>query len=597
MNSRMVHRGPDDEGVYVDPDCAFAMGARRLSIIDLAGGHQPIANEDESVWAVLNGEIYNFQALTDQLRRAGHTFRCATDTEVLVHLYEDYGPELVHALDGMYAFAIWDARRRRLLLARDRFGEKPLFYCEQADSLVFASELTALRAALDSSPELDGASLDAYLGLGYVPGARTIFRDIKALEPAHVLTWSEVAPTPRVSEYWSMPARPRRPSRSMTDYTEEATVLLRRAVSSRLVADVPVGVLLSGGLDSSLVARTVADVGGLPLRTFTVTYDVGAVSEATEAQAMAERLGSQHHEFMLSSSDVQTRVPAVLSALDQPIGDPALVALHAVSELARQSVTVVLGGEGADELFGGYPRYRWLARAERLATLLPPGVGRLGVRVADLSGHPRAARLADLVAPTDTVRRQIDWVATGLRPVRKSLYGDRLQSAIREDLAVSDAGSVFNNDGRGGVIGRLMQLDQRRYLPDDVLAKADRATMQLSLEMRSPFLSRELAEFSAGIPAKLHASNGGKAVLRAVSRGMPGMGRKSRAKTAFRVPLAEWLRGPLAALVDQLPADSRLVRDGWIRGAELRRLTAAHRSGEANHASAIWTVLAAELCL
>jgi asparagine synthase (glutamine-hydrolysing) len=597
MNSRMVHRGPDDEGVYVDPACAFAMGVRRLSVIDLSGGHQPIANEDESVWAVLNGEIYNFEALSDHLRRAGHALRSATDTEVLVHLYEDYGAELVHALDGMYGFAIWDARRRRLLLARDRFGEKPLFYCERPGHLVFASELSALRSGLDFAPDLDPGSLDAYLVLGYVPGAQTIFENIRALEPGSILEWSVDMPTPRVSRYWTMPTRPRRRAGSMKDYAEEASVLLRRAVRSRLIADVPVGVLLSGGLDSSLVARTVAEVGGLPLRTFTVSYDVGTVSEASEARDIARRLGAEHHEFKMSVSDVQARVPAVLAALDQPNADPALVALHAVSELARQTVTVVLGGEGADELFGGYPRYRWLARAERLAKVLPPVLGRLGARVTELSSNPKAARVSALLLPAHTVERQIEWVASGLRARRETLYGDRLKTAVHDDLAVSDAETVFARTGAGGPIGRLMQLDQARYLPDDVLAKGDRATMQLSLEMRSPFLSRELAEFSAGIPDEVHVRNGGKAVLRAVARDMPGMGRKSRAKTAFRVPLAEWLRGPLAPVVDQLSVDGRLVRDQWIDGGELRRLVTAHQSGDEDHGRVIWTVMAAELCL
>jgi asparagine synthase (glutamine-hydrolysing) len=516
---------------------------------------------------------------------------------MLVHLYEDYGTQLVDALDGMYAFAVWDTRQRTLMLARDRFGEKPLFYCQTGSRLTFASELTALRASLGREPELDPGSLDAYLVLGYVPGERSIFRGIRALPSGSTLRWSAGERSARIDVNWRMPARPRSSSRPISEYAEEAKVLLRRAVRSRLVADVPVGVMLSGGLDSNIIAAMVAEAGVPALRTFTVSYDVGTVNEARAARETAARLGSEHHECTLTSDDVAVRVPRILAALDQPNGDPALIALHAVSELARRTVTVTLGGEGADELFGGYPRYRWIAQAERIAALLPRSLARTGAQALKLPRNRRTARLADMLAPGDIVARQIDWVATGVRPVRQGLYGARLKAHLDEDLALADAEAVYRDGFDGSPEAGLMGLDQQRYLVDDVLAKADRATMQLSLEMRSPYLSRELAEFSAGIPAPVHTSRGGKAVLRAVAGEMPEVGRNRRAKTAFRVPLSDWLRGPLASLVAELPAEGRLVRDGWIDGGELGRLIAVHQAGEQDHSSMIWTVLVAELSL
>lgn len=591
MAAAIVHRGPDDEGVYVDPDCALSLSARRLSIIDVAGGHQPIGNEDGMVQAVLNGEIYNHVSLRDRLCRRGHSFASQTDTEVLVHLYEEHGEALVHAVEGMYAFAIWDREKRLLTIARDRFGEKPLFYAEQGDNLVFASELTALRAGLSKEPEIDPNALDAFFVLGYIPGERTIFKGIHQLPPACVLRWSSSAPRVEVSRYWSMPSRPARRRTTVAELADEGGSLLRQAVRSRLVADVPVGVFLSGGLDSTLVASIAAEEVSGRLKTFTVAYDAGEVGEATQARATAERLGTDHHEVTLSSAEIAERVPRVIGLLDQPNADPALVALHAVAESARRQVTVAVGGEGADELFGGYPRYRWINRAARIEGYVPAWLRRAGAGLIRRSFHDRARRLADVLEPTALAERNLDWVTAGRRHARDELCGPRLREGGGGECALQDAAALLAMDGACDPAARAMALDQQRYLPDDVLAKADRATMLVSLEMRTPYLSRELAEFSATIPTAIHLAHGGKSVLREIAGRLPAFSDGHRDKKAFRVPMSQWLRGPLLDLVQHKVTDSRLVSDGWIDGAALRNRVELHARGRSDESAVLWPLI------
>jgi asparagine synthase (glutamine-hydrolysing) len=494
----------------------------------------------------------------------------------------------------MYAFAIWDRRARRLVLVRDRFGEKPLFYHERADRLVFASELTALRAGLGSPPELDPQALDSFLLFGYIPGERTIFQDVRELHPASVLTWSESEPRAKTSVYWSMPTRPVERRETVADLTDEAEHLLRQAVRSRLVADVPVGVFLSGGLDSNLVASIAATEVAGRLKTFTVVYDVGDVGEGDAARTAAERLGVDHHEVTLSSDDLAASVPTLMGSLDQPHADPALVALHTVAGFARREVTVAVGGEGADELFGGYPRYRWMKRAGVVERHVPRALARAGAQLIHRSPeNARVGRIADVIEPASFAQRNLDWVTGGRRTSRFELYGPRLAEHASIDLGLEDAGARSARDPAAAA----MALDQRRYLPDDVLAKADRATMLVSLEMRTPYLSRELAEFSATIPSSVHLANGGKALLREIATRLPGFSNAQRAKQAFRVPMSQWLRGPLAPLLEHQASGGSLVREGWIDPLALRRMIDVHDHGAADHSGLLWPVLVAGLWL
>jgi asparagine synthase (glutamine-hydrolysing) len=598
MNRAMVHRGPDDEGRHVDPRAGIALGARRLSIIDVEGGHQPIGNEDDSVWAVLNGEIYNHLQLRETLRARGHTLRTNCDTEVLVHLYEDHGDALVHALEGMFAFAIWDGRRRRLLVGRDRFGEKPLFYSERGGVLTFASELVALLAGLPGPrPDLDPNALHAFLVFGYVPAPRAMIEGVRVLPPGHLLHWDQDRETLQAREYWRLPAVGGWAAEPAEELVREVRPLLERSVRSRMIADVPLGVFLSGGLDSTLVTALAVAAATSRVVSFTVGYDVGDVNELEPARAVARHLGTEHHEVVISQSDVATEVPALMRRIDQPIADPALPALHLLCRFARQRVTVAVGGEGADELFGGYPRYRWLVRADRVGRVLPPALGAPAARVlrARLSG--RARRLADVVEPKTLIERHLDWVTDRRCHWAPRLYGPALCAQSSGGRLAEELRSLAGSSIDAEVAGTFMRLDQRHWLPDDVLAKADRASMLASLELRTPFLHHELAELAAAISARRHVAGHGKSVLRGVLGDLDGLALRPRHKTAFRAPIGDWLRDPLApALGGQIQRGS-VFAEGWLNRSEVARLAAEHAGGRADHSGRLWPILCLGLWL
>jgi asparagine synthase (glutamine-hydrolysing) len=589
MNATMRHRGPDDEGIYVDARANVGLGARRLSIIDVEGGHQPLTNEDGSVWAVLNGEIYNFPSLRRRLLAAGHSFATRSDTEVLVHLYEEYGIDLVHALEGMYVFAIWDAARGRLLIARDRFGEKPLFYSANGKNLMFASELTALLAAGSSNWEVDPAVVDAFFVYGYVPGSAAIVRGIRQLEPGHVLLWDLDSRRPDVRRYWAPPLFASEDGTPLRDLVEETRELLERSVRARLISDVPLGVFLSGGVDSTLVAVLAARSVSGRLKTYTVGYEVGSVDERASARRVAALIDADHHELVLTTDLVRDTVPAMLAGVDQPIADQAFAALEALAHFARRDVTVAVGGEGADELFAGYPRYRWLARGAQLPEWLPRAApARVAARVSHVPRLARLARVTDLLSGEDTFQRHLEWVSDHRSNRRAELYGPRLRALVDSKVPIDDADGGVDDD----VVGSLMRLDLLRWLPGDVLTKADRATMRASLEFRTPYLSRELAEFAASVPSSVHVKHGGKLLLRRLAGDlMPALGHGNR-KTAFRSPCAQWLRGPLLPKLREQVSESALYSDGWFDRRTVACWIERHRDGRADLTNTLWPVFA-----
>jgi asparagine synthase (glutamine-hydrolysing) len=592
MCALLRHRGPDDEGLHTDRRTGVTIGARRLSILDLAGGHQPLSNEDETVWVAFNGEIYNQRKLREDLARNGHSFATRTDTEVLVHLYEDYGEALVHVLDGMFAFALWDAPRQRLLLARDRFGEKPLFVHERDGELMFASEVTALVEVEPRLRRLDPAAIDAFLVFAYVPGPGTIIPGVRQLPPGHLLSW-ERGVASRQRAWWRPPRAAVRRSESFAAVAAEAKELLAESVQTRLVADVPVGVFLSGGVDSTLVAAAAARESSQRLRTFTVGYDVGTVDETERAREVAQRLGSEHHEVTLSSDDVALRAPAVLASLDQPLGDRALLPLHALSEFARPRVTVALGGEGADELFGGYPRYRWLERVQRLESRLPdPGAAALRAALGAAERLPATRRAAARLAPTPLLTRNLDWVTGDRRRLRDSIYGPRL-AAVDPDQVVQDLLAHAGEPDGESPVRWLMHLDQVHYLPDDVLMKSDRAGMLVSLEIRTAFLHAELAELACSLDTSLHLAHGGKALVHAMMPQdlLPSGPLARYKKTAFRVPAREWLRGPLAPALREQLEQGVLFDEGYLDRQAVARLVDEHLLCRCDHSDRLWPVL------
>jgi asparagine synthase (glutamine-hydrolysing) len=580
-NAALIHRGPDDDGFFCDVTAGVSLAARRLSIIDVPGGHQPIRNEDGNVTVVFNGEIYNFQRLREHLLGNGHTLSTETDTEVLVHLYEDYRAELVHALEGMYAFALWDSKDELLLLARDRFGEKPLFYTEKDGELSFASELHALVAGGACEWNLDPEALDDYFTFGYVAAPTSVVRGVKQLPPGHTLTWRRGSPA-EIRRYWAPPAHAASQTASFGELVDEAEELLVASVRTRLVADVPVGVFLSGGVDSTLLAALAARETR-SLKTFTVTYDRGAVGEGSAARRSAELICSDHHELVLTEADVRDAVQGHLDRLDQPIADEAFVALRAISGFARRDVKVAVGGEGADEVFAGYPRYRWLARSAMLERRAPARALRGAARLANaLPG--RARRLEHVFSTEPLGDRHVAWVTGGRRGLRARLYGPRLLPHAAREPASGRPSAGPN----GSVESLLMRLDQEHWLPGDVLAKADRASMQASLELRTPYLQRELVEFAATISPTVHARDGGKMILRRLLERLLPQAAHERRKVAFRTPTADWLRRPLAAAVQEQLAGSRLYEDGWFDRGNVKRLVDEHLEGTKDRANVVW---------
>jgi asparagine synthase (glutamine-hydrolysing) len=590
MNDAMKHRGPEDEGIYVDERTNVGLGVRRLSIIDVAGGHQPLSNEDGTVWAVLNGEIYNFPSLRERLLGTGHRFSSRTDTEVLVHLYEEYGVDLVHALEGMFAFALWDGRQQLLVIARDRFGEKPLFYSTSSAQLTFASELTALLQALPSRPEVDAAAIDTYFTFGYVMAPKSVVQGVTQLLPGHILTWNRDSGAVATRSYWSPPQPVRELKAPHSEIADEARELLEASVRSRLMADVPLGVFLSGGIDSTLVAALAARHSSEPLKTFTVGYDVGSVNETEAARRAAAAVGAEHHELLVDENEIASRAPTLLAALDQPLADEAFVPLRLLAEFAREEVTVIIGGEGADELFGGYPRYRWLARSARLPAAVPrrPLVAAAKV-IGHVPGLTRASRLREVFAFESPLARHVAWVTGQRLQVREALYGPRLREyGGRDPLHLYPV--TFRDDG--DLEGSFMRLDQTHWLPDDVLVKADRASMQKSLELRTPYLSRELAELAASVPGHVHSAGHGKVILRQVFRQVIPDATHRRAKVAFRAPAGTWLRGPLAPALQEQLHSSALYAEGWFDRAAVGSLVREHLQGATDRSRILWPLFA-----
>lgn len=593
MCATLRHRGPDDAGLHTDSRTGVTIGVRRLAIMDIAGGHQPLSNEDQTVWVAFNGEIYNTPQLREQLRARGHSFSTGCDTEVLVHLYEEFGDAMVHALEGMFAFSIWDERRRRLLLARDRFGEKPLFVHDHDGELLFASELTALLEVKPGLRELSPAAVDAFFVFGYVPGPGTIVPGVRQLPPGSLLTWDHEHHRCEERRWWSPPEEPEdRLHEPFPALAAEAERLFRESVRSRMVADVPVGVFLSGGIDSTLVTSAAARESSQQVKTFTIGYDVGSFDETGQARRVAQALDTEHHEVILTQSEVSERAPSLLAAVDQPLADQALISLHALSEFARPLVTVALGGEGADEIFGGYPRYRWIERAGRVESALPRTTrGLAGLLRA--SHWSTAERLVERAGPAPVLERHLDWVTGGRRHHRQDLYGPRL-AGVGEGAVLSNL-SIRAGELDGGSVGRrLMRLDQVDYLPDDVLVKTDRAGMLVSLEIRTVYLHRRLAEFAASLDTSLHLGAGGKTLLHAMLP--PGMHTPRRPgrfrKVAFRAPTAEWLRGPLAPTLQRQLQNGMIYEDGWFDRVEATRLIGEHLSTDRDNSDLLWPLLA-----
>jgi asparagine synthase (glutamine-hydrolysing) len=582
MSATLVHRGPDSGGEYLDGPVALA--ARRLSIIDLAGGDQPIANEDGSCVVVQNGEIYNYPELRRHLERDGHAFRTNCDTEVHLHLYEQHGPEYARRLRGMFAVAIWDGRRRRLVLARDRYGIKPLYYRDAGDTLEFASELRALPRG-----EIDLNALEAFLAFNSIPAPYSIFRDTRKLPAGHVLVWEETGAL-SIERY----ARPEPVSidevrgDDEAELVEELRARLRDSVRAHLLADVPVGVLLSGGVDSAVLAALAAQETSDPVHTFTIGFQERSFDERADARLVAERYGTNHHELLVQP-DPLVLVPALADVFDEPFADSSALPTYLVSQLAAEHVKVALSGEGGDELFGGYYTYAADLLADRvapLARLARPLVERLPSSSAKASFDYKAKRFVR-AAHLPPLERHHGW---------KEIFSPEARAALTGRRDPFDPVDIYRaryaETAGADPLARLQDVDFGIYLVDDLLVKTDRASMAHSLEARVPFLDSVVTNFAFGLPAKHKVRGLSKKVLlrKAAEPLLPREVVHGR-KRGFSIPAAAWLRGELEPFARATLSPATLRSQGFFQPAPVTRLLDEHVAGAEDWSRQLWGLL------
>jgi asparagine synthase (glutamine-hydrolysing) len=605
MRDAMVHRGPDDADLWIAPDRRAALAHRRLSIVDLSeAGRQPMTNEDGSVWLTFNGEIYNHDALRAQLREAGHVFRSRCDAEAIVHGYEEHGRDVVRHLDGMFAFGLWDGRDGgALVLARDRLGKKPLYYIARGGRLLFASEIKALLAHPDVTRDVDLVALDHYLTFSNVPAPRTLFAGIHKLPPGCVLTCKHGRGI-EVHRYWSaLEHHAFGVAVDEHEAVDEVRTLLRSAVRKRMMSDVPLGALLSGGIDSSTNVALMSELVSRPLQTFSVGFEGFGEQDNFHdlpfARAVASRFNCDHHETIITAAECQRFVPELAAQLDEPLGDPACLPMHFLARAARQGgVTVVLVGEGSDEVFGGYGDMaralaRSLPRFERVRKL-PRVVRRLLVQLARLSGAPpgrvdvlrRAAHDEPMywgldVAFWESEKRSL--LAAGTVPGLGPSSPDLVRGFYRELARLRPGADALQ---------QLSWVELCNRLPELLLMRVDKLTMAHSLEARAPFLDAELVAYALALPAHLKIRGGiTKYVLRRAVRGLLADDVIDRPKQGFRVPLPAWLRGELAPWAEHHLRFSSIHRRGWFRRAAIDRMWARHRAGRWDHSFDLWCLL------
>lgn len=581
MCDAITHRGPDSDGYHVAD--GVALGMRRLSIIDISGGRQPISNEDGSITVVFNGEIYNHRGLRRELEASGHRFGTHSDTEVLVHLYEDFGPEMVSRLHGMFAFAIWDSRNGSLLIARDRTGMKPLSYQVLPEGLAFCSELRSLWALDSNRLRVSPSAVMQYLAFGYVPDPASIFEGVRKLPPGHLLQWSERKGT-EVRRYWT-PPRPEGPAVDEAALVETLRAKLDTAVASHLEAEVPLGAFLSGGLDSSTVVALMSRHASGRVRTFSIGFAEEEFDESPAARAVAAELGADHTELIVRPN-VEETFEAIAVMFDEPFADSSAIPSFLVAQLARQSVTVALSGDGGDELFGGYSRYQEiLGQGAEGGSGLRRLVSALGLVLPHII--PGRNRLVDFGRS-----RWGRYATTVVQPVRLDEGGVARQDQPGGAVFVTDqlrerVCSEFGED----IAAAMMQLDLETYLPGDILTKVDRTSMAVSLEARVPLLDFDLVDFALQIPGLSRVTAGeSKRLFRRAIKGIVPEAVLSRPKRGFAIPLGRWFRGPLRHRIEALNHPSPELGQ-YVDTAAVRRLVFEHGVGRRDHSAMLWRLI------
>jgi asparagine synthase (glutamine-hydrolysing) len=594
MCDAIVHRGPDDEGLLAHRN--VGLGMRRLSIIDLSGGHQPIFNEDRSAWIVFNGEIYNFPELRPELEARGHRFTTHTDTETIVHLYEDMGAECVQKLRGMFAFALWDDRRQSLLIARDRLGKKPLHYALHNGKLYFASEIKAILSVAPELAEVNRAALMQYMYLGYVPDPATAFLKIHKLPPGHLLEFQrgEI----RLRKYWDLPQYGTYQPKSEEELLEEMEARLAESTRIRLISDVPLGALLSGGTDSSTVVALMARASSKPVKTFAIGFRQADFDESQYARLVAQEFATEHHELVLDP-DVVASLEKLTSSLEEPFSDPSILPTYYVSCLARQHVTVALSGDGGDELFAGYTRYGiqqkrqasamlpqsvWRLYRERLFPLLPKGMR--GRQLSYNMSLPWRERYADEVCLIPVFERDMPLLSPEFRATIA-------ESGDPQDILLK----LFQAAPASDPISQMLYADTKTYLVEDILTKVDRMSMLTSLEVRVPILDHTFVEWITSLGPEWKMRDGQqKYIFRKLAErvGVP-KDVLYRPKRGFALPLVHWTRNEMKEMILSLLLDTRTLQRGYLDPNGVRHLVDEHMSGKRNHSGRVWRLLLFEL--
>jgi len=598
MCERMKHRGPDSEGLWLDE--RVALGMRRLSIIDLATGEQPVYSEDKQIVVVMNGELYNFREVRASLEKLGHKFETQTDTEILPHLYEEYGEAMLEHINGMFAFALWDKRKEKLLIARDRFGEKPLYYGVFDGKLIFASEPKVLLANASVKAEINTNALRQFLSFDYVPAPHSIYKGISKLPAAHFLTVEKGETKTR--RYWNLSWNKNGNTPSIEKAAEELRELLADSVRMRLVADVPLGILLSGGVDSSSVAAFATQFSTEKVKTFSIGFEEDSFDESKFARQVATHLGTEHYEEKLSVEKAADLISEIGTWLDEPMSDGSLIPTFLLSRFVRKHVTVALGGDGGDEIFAGYPMYF----AHKVANiynsvpqflrngLIEPIVNNLPVSNKNLSFDYKAKRFV-AASKYDVVTRHHSWFGSFSIDEQSNLLSKDVLAATSNDI-YKDAKELLEICDAQSEIERMQFLDINYYMAEDILTKVDRASMAVSLEVRAPFLDPRIAQFAASIPLeyKLKGNKGKYILKKAVEPFLP-KNILHRPKKGFGIPIADWLKGRLNPLMHELLDSKRLKEQGLFDEKFVQKIIKEHETNAVSHHKQLWTLLVFQL--
>ncbi|MBA2734781.1 MAG: asparagine synthase (glutamine-hydrolyzing) [Acidobacteria bacterium] len=598
MCDAICHRGPDGEGRYLNDTVGLTM--RRLAIIDVEGGQQPIHNADRTAWIVFNGEIYNYRELRESLEKLGHAFYTNCDTEVIIHAYDQYGAECPKYLRGMFAFAIWDERTQELFLARDRVGKKPLLYSLVNNQLIFGSEFSALLQHPDISRDIAPEAIHYYLSFMCVPAPLTAYRAIRKLEPGHSLRFTSAGEI-KIERYWELEFSPK-VKLSEEEAGERVVELLRDAVRVRLMSEVPLGAFLSGGVDSSAIVALMSEASSEPIKTFSIGFEEQDFSELHHARRVAEHVGSDHHEFIVRP-DAMEVLPTLVEHYGEPYADSSAIPTYYVSRETRRHVTVALNGDGGDECFAGYERYAAMRLAERYRKL--PGLMREGVIKQAVNWIPsselRRSRVRSVkrflqAASLSPVERYLRWVSVLDRAAKDELYTD----AFRQEMAAHDPAiwlsPWFAQANGAGVVDASLLTDTMTYLPNDLLVKVDIASMAVSLEARSPFLDHHVMEFAASLPEKFKLRGlTTKYILKRVLKKLVPVENLNRPKMGFGVPIGHWFRNHMKAFVGETLLSERALNRGFFKSEEVKRMFELHTSGTRDYAHQLWTLLMLEL--